>query len=254
MTLLSDENLMAYADKQLSEELKQKIQSELQQSPEAQQRLRLFEQSVSALRAFDEITEEPLPQELLALFNNGDKTPINDIDRQSATLDERNWGAPWMAMAASLVFAVGLGFGFLGGQEWRSQSSGGILQVAVPQALETQIRGVPASFQDGQAEYEILPLATFANAAGNHCRSFELVELPNNVSQGLACRDVNKQWSIKLLVPAGSSLPATTETGTGYQTASGSQTLLENTKAQLGLAAPLSLDDEKRLLKNAWKN
>ncbi len=253
MTLLSDENLMAYVDNELDIAVRNKLEAELQKNQEAQVRLKQFQKSADALRIFDRVLEEPIPDSIAQIFtsdsnvaeNNDNAIPLNN------QVEQPFFSKPRLAFAASIIFCAGIAIGLLSNTQTQAT---GLLQAALPNVLESQKSGEPVTHIWNEEQYEIMVLGTFSNNDNRYCRSFELTHLPDHTRIGLACRATNKQWDVHMLVSPNPVVDSKQVNNNSYQPASSGRELIDAAKRELGVKVTINLNKEQALLKQHWND
>ncbi len=257
MKLLSDENLMAYVDNELDIVTRNKLEAELQKDHDAQVRLQQFQQSAAALRIFDPVLEEPVPDSItqtLTADSNIVESHDNIIPFKNQT-EQTFFSKPRLTLAASIIFCAGIAIGLIAPNLSNTNTQAtGILQAALPNVLESQKSGEPVIHEWDKEQYEIMVLGTFTNNDENYCRSFELTHLPDHTRIGLACRAVNKQWDVHMLLPPNTVVDLKRANHNSYQPASSGRELIDAAKRELGVETSVNLDKEQTLLKQRWNN
>lgn len=243
-TDFSDETLMAYADGELDPAAAAAVTARRAADPGLDGRIRLFEDTARVARdALDHIAREPVPIRLLAATR-----PAGSL---WARLPDTR---PLVALAASLMLAVGLGAGYMAAQLWGNQQAGAVAGLAVcggaglSNALEIAATG-ERSTSGGCA---VVPVASYRDDRGTVCRAFQATagDGPGrSATAGIACRD-DGAWRTRIAV----DLAAGTGAGDAYRPASGPDAGLSGLRGAIGLrAAALSPAEERRLLQNGWQ-
>jgi hypothetical protein len=198
----SDETLMAYADGELGEPERSKLERALKSDPELAARVAQHRAlRADVFGAFAGVLDEPVPARLHVVAGSAaaPQDKVVHLDRvraaREAAPERPRWSwAQWGGMAASL--AIGVLAGSLGVKGLQDQpqlaalttSNGALVaQGQLERALSQQLAsaGTPGSaVQIG---------VSFVDKGGNFCRSFTL-----GTSAGLACRD-GAQWQVPLL-------------------------------------------------------
>ena len=201
-----DEILMAYADGELDDALRDEITAAIDKDPALAQRVerhRALRAEVAV--AYATVLEQPVPERLLAAANGpaaprlaGD-SPRAGVLQFPSRAESRSWGArEWMALAASLVLGMLLSWQFLSPSERTMvvASEGALVaRGALARALDSQL----ASTQ--RAEDPVQIGLTFRSQDGSYCRSFTLARA---ATAGLACR-ASGQWQIPVTASAAAS-------------------------------------------------
>lgn len=201
---LDDETLMAYADGELDPEQRAEIEAAIATDSDLARRVehhRALRAKVSG--AFTKVLDLPVPERLENVARAGATPAASNHGKvlQFPTRTARAPGTPWrarewVAMAASLVMGVMLGWRFLTPADSDAFVAGRDALLAggeLARALEYQL----ASEQRG--DEPVLIGLTFQALEGHFCRSFVLRA---SRTAGLACR-VGSDWQI----PATDSSP-----------------------------------------------
>lgn len=201
---ISTDDLAAYADGELTGDSAEAIRTALETDAELRTELDRLQALKSTLSAqFDQVLDEPVPDDLIATAMGSDTDSLVDAD--SAEIVDFGAARPsrlaaltssWpqiAAMAASLAVGVIMGGLFLsdsGGDGLIGQSGNGLAargQLAA--ALTGQIGDQPA--MNGIA----LPV-TFRDDEGHYCRAF--AARSDNLA-GIACRE-GEDWQVRMMV------------------------------------------------------
>jgi negative regulator of sigma E activity len=199
---ITDEDLMAYADGELSPLEAKRIEAAMAEDAELAARVARFRNVRRALRtAYDSVVSEPVPERLRALLGDvAASEPETEAPARTAPVIDlasareqkpRRFGPPaWAAMAASLVVGV------LVGRTLLTPSSGDILTqdglYAAPnlaQVLDTQLAN---DEPNGATRIGL----SFRTQSGEFCRTFAH-EASERVTSGLACRE-QERWSVRV--------------------------------------------------------
>jgi surface antigen len=255
----SDEMLMAYADGELDQASRARVEAYVAANADAAERLRLFSLTGRAIgQLFDQPMHEPVPQRLVdgvrnAAINAAQRTtrkvPV-DLGRPVRNLIDwmRDSQLLWPAMAtAAGVVAVAVAF------DWRTGGA-----PAVSQQTAAHITRVLSSTPSGKVERVDAPLAgtitpvlTFLSKSGAYCRQYEVrgVSGKDNVS-GVGCRQPDGAWRIEIEAPSSFGR----DPKAGYATASGrSVPQLEATIDRLIAGDVLGPAEETRLISKQWQ-
>lgn len=202
------ETLMRFADGDLPPDEAARVAAAIRADPSlAAQLERMRSVGTSIKRAYDHVTDEPIPAHLLALLGTlaGDKPeqeprpqaePAQDrapepvVDLAAARERKRlRFGAPaWSAIAASLV--LGLLVGRMAAPEslLQNTSRGLLAGSALERTLDQQIAG-----QAGDAPMRVG--LSFRTRDGGYCRTFT----HESGMSGLACRE-GDDWAVRVAV------------------------------------------------------
>ncbi len=263
----SDEVLMAFADRELDPATAREIARRRETDPVLDARIRVFEQTAGLARqALDPIAQEPVPFRLLAAAQGANQAGRREANQDAGRNNKRGGGGfmvsrELMALAASVLLVVGIGAGFLASVWPEGQAPGGLAALdacggaGLSRALETAASGE----QRVDGGCAIVPVASYRDEAGAVCRAFQAASGGRSgggstgpeAMAGIACRDEGGNWRTRVAV----DLTPRQAAGDAYHPASGSGVGLDTLRAAAGLkAAPLSPDDERELLRNAWQS
>lgn len=232
---ITDETLSAFLDAELPEPEMEAVREQLQADPALSDRLAQLATVDDKLSGhYSTIDDEPLPESITGLLE-GTAPDSNVVSfpwwrrvRQGA---RRHTG---MAVAASLVMALGMFQFFSGGQDEQWQ--------VVATALENAPSGTTLELDDGRT---LTARLTFENQQGDYCRQFNL-QGGGSASENIACRS-GESWNLaaeKEVTPA-----AETE---GYRTASGGS-VLDDELDQMMAGEAISPEEERRLIGSGWQ-
>lgn len=235
MTRDMHETLSAYLDGELPEAEMAEIEARLLADPEWQAELdrligndQLLEQALRA-EVPDAVDEETARRFGLA---TAVPTPI-------AANDHRPW-AKWLgagglaAAAAALVLVV------------RTPSPDPWEGARFNQAMMTAASMQQVALGEGNS---VTPLLSFRAADGRYCREFRLAAAKaENSRDGIACR-TGGAWKAEVLV---AGQPTLTDPGRIEVAGGGEQPELDRAYDRLGADAPMSADEERRLIANGW--
>jgi negative regulator of sigma E activity len=218
---ITDEQLSAFLDAELSETEMEFIREQLIEDENLANRLaELAIVDELVVKAYSTIDAEALPQSITQLLSN-DSLP-KETERQetpaailqNARIIEfplwrkiRSNMTQYAAIAASVMLVIGFGMKhIIPGDDWQN----------IAQVLETQTSGVEKIIDDTY----IKPRLTFINKNGNYCRQFDLHNT-KSASANIACRQ-NNEWQLISSI----SLDKTQETA-NYKTATNNSALDE---------------------------
>lgn len=225
--MITDEMLMAYADGELNaleaERVEQAIAAEprLAEQVAAQRRLRAMMGA-----EFDGVLGEPIPEQLRATV-----MPKVVPLRRPAQHAWAGWAA---ALAASLVFGVGLG------SQLRERGAiverGGALVAGgdLARALDTQLAGLTG---------EMRMLVSFRDRQDRLCRVFD-----TSVAAGIACRE-GEGWAVVRTRKDGEHAPAAT-----YRQAGSADGALLAEAQDMMAGEPLDAAGEARARASGWRS
>jgi surface antigen len=199
MRAFTDEQLVAWVDGELPDDEARAIASAVESDAALAARVRPFRESRRVLEdAFAAQLREPVPARLLAAL--AEPVPVAArVSRMSRLkpLPQKTW----LAMAASVVLAIGLAIG-VGIQR---PDGGGALALlptdaeSLNVALETLRGGEVLTRERDGVRVEVLPLGTLRTASGQWCRDFETTaQAAGGVqrSRGVACRE-DGRWEVQ---------------------------------------------------------
>lgn len=202
----TDEMLMALADGELDDATAVRLWDRIARDPDLAARFDRFAATGQALRMA--YPPEPVPDHLIAAIM---AAPVGQPEGRVVAFRPRLraafQGSAGMALAASVLLAVGLG-GFLAGRIDAPATGGAPSLVAAADALSATPTG-------GQAD---LPGGGTARALASYQTDLGLCRLiETDADRGILCRDDVSPWALALAVPGGgadSYLPAS-DLGTG---------------------------------------
>jgi anti-sigma factor RsiW len=250
---ITDEELMAYADGELSPIEAKRIEAAMADDKVLAARVARFRAVRRALRtAYDSVVSEPIPEHLRALLGDvAASEPITDVPPQSAPVvdigaarEKRavRFGPPaWAAMAASLVLGVIAGRALLPTQQDIFTSDGLYAAPPLAEVLNTRLAGDV----DNQRDATRIGLS-FQTADGDVCRTFTHQARARVVS-GLACRE-DSRWAVRMALTE----PAVSETEF-RQAGSAAPAVLEAVDALI-VGEPLDAAQERALRDNGWRD
>lgn len=231
--MIDDDLLMAFADGELDEISRARVERAIAADPELAARLEVQRRLRARLAAhYAPVIEEDVPAQLRAML----ESDVVDIGAARA----RRARPPWQqltALAATLVLGL-----FLGRMLWLPDSGPVaiandtmVAQGALARALDTQL----ASAQASGAATRIG--VSFAAADGRLCRTFDSATLA-----GLACRG-DAGWQLMMTAPGAG--PAAGEL---RQAASGDPHVLAAAQ-ELMAGAPFDAAAERRARDSGWR-
>ncbi len=232
----TDEQLSAFLDGELSPVEMEAIRNALANNETLADRLAELSAVDSSIRAvYDTINDRPIPPEVTALLeaptaDTGTVVSLPPLDRLKQAAGRH------LALAASVILAVGIAFGVLLNSGPQRDS-----REAIASVLDTRPSGTR---QQLDGEVSVTPRLTFRDKAGNYCRLFELSDA-TGTRQSLACREAG-EWQIAATVYSDP------ETGDLYQPAGGGSpldTLIDRRIAE----GPFDRTEETALIGNAWE-
>jgi len=249
---ISDEQLSAYLDGELTLDLRDELERELRNNSELAQRLIQFQESDQIFKhAYQAISDKPVPQAILDLL---EPKPARPEARSTTNLnlaklfDKAHWFP--LAAAASLALAIGIGIGFqLPAGDSTPALTAGVLAEdnAVSDLLESG-SGAETRLIRNQPRLSVTPVLTFRTAEGSYCREFTALSEDQGL-RGLACRE-DARWTIHMLVPDPSVNPG----DSNFRTASVAIVeSFEDYVDALIAEPPLDANTENSLITNRWQ-
>ena len=199
MSELSDEQLMSYADGELSSTDRAKVEAYLTNDPAARARLAVFAQTGKSLAdIYQQPMLEPVPQHLIDAITGQANTSSAVVIpfRRTQTVPR---AMPQWAIAASAALAMcAVGFYALRGPSGPSSGNGAeVASNELASALETVASGTSVPATIGNAPASIKPVFTFATAERSYCRQYQLNRSKADSVAGVACRLQDGRWHIE---------------------------------------------------------
>lgn len=191
---VSDETLMAYADGEVDAATRAIIEAAMRDDPEIRRRVaehRALRETMQG--AFSAVLEEPVPQRLIDAARAGNVVDLASARRAAVDAPGRRRTWQPVAMAASVLVGVGLGYlGWHGSNTWvKTNSSGELVAGAgLAEALSNQLS------EDRSPGLVAITGLSFRAKTGDYCRTFSSTDA--HASSGLACRE-GDGWKIKVL-------------------------------------------------------
>ena len=255
-TPVSDETLTAFVDGQLPDGEHAEVSERIGRSPGLRARADRLRGSAELVRnALDGTLREPLPEVLLAPLrtaqpadsDTGEKVVDLSKVRQSRRFTPfQGFG---MAAAAYVTLVAGGLIGFW--MHHNSAYSDG-LDPRIARVLTTADSGTVVPIATGNGSADVLPLLTYVDNRGRHCRHYIHSESAPGRKQafdGVACRKPSGDWSpvITVMIDA-------TDTGDSvYTTASGGMTSPVDDFIKGSVAgAPVAGPAERDLIRSGW--
>lgn len=264
MRVISDQDLMRYADGDLPEDEAAIVAARLPHDADLRRRLDVFTKTRAPLAAvFDEILKEPVPPHLVAAIirtkprRDADDTRATSLlGRLKGTLSawRPDAGAPAFAASLALALALAGAAGWIAGRSTAAPAAliaahGGDLFAsgALAETLETSPSRAASA---GGAT--VTPVLSFRSTAGAICREYRIQTGAQHRSDfaGLGCREPDGQWRIAVHAETMKSRTASGE----YQTAGiNSVEAVDAFVATIIAGDALGADDETALLGNGWQ-
>ncbi len=218
---ITDEQLSAFLDTELSNAEMDAIRDQLMEDESLADRLAelaLVDELVAA--SAKQIDARPIPQTITALLQEPSVTEEPSVEEKPATAQiitfpfwkrvQKTLQQP-IAMAASVALVIGFGM-----SQMLNHNSDSNDWSAVAKVLDVAPSGVVQVATTGA---EVKPRLSFQNHSGEYCRQFDLKN-EQGQSENIACRQ-NGQWQVT------ASIVSEKNQSGDYQTASGSSALDE---------------------------
>lgn len=240
----TDEQVMAFADGEADGVTAGAIAAAAKADPQLAQRIDRFRESRRLAKMAMPL--EPVPMDLeakiraMALKSQADTGPTGNTALPMRPVVANDNAPRWrLPLAASILFALGLGGGYLMRGELATDPASvniaGLLDSELKSALETVPSGAETSVSGGKFR----AIASFRDSKSNLCREFEKDRGTDLSFVGVACH-TNGAWSVNTVI---ASAPA----GDGYAPAS-SLDAIDAFMASIGASEPLPPDEEKAAL------
>ncbi len=271
MALLSDETLMAYADGELDDAARARVEAVLERDPDSRARLKIFISTGAPLAAlYGRPMAEPVPPHLVALVLGGqEKMRSHHAARERRPAKAAGealkvlfaW-PQWAMVAASAVLVLAIGGS--GGWYLRQTSStmNGLVKAdrgqffavgPLKRALETAPSGADAplgTVADTGGASSVRLVLTFKNRQNAFCRQYDMT-IPQGAYAGIACRNDDGQWRLDLHLAA-SPRPANRANRT-RPAGAGHPADVEAAVSRVIEGDALGRTDEDALLRNKWQ-
>jgi hypothetical protein len=241
---ISDEQLAAYLDGELSAEDKAAVAAAVAADPElahqvaAQQALR-----DRVRRAFDGTLGEPVPQRLLDAVRSSPR-----IDPETAGARRRRpWIAPtvWLAAAASITLAILVAPRLL--QRLNDESN--IIMIGSNRTAGGELaRALSLQLASEQSSRDVQLGVSFVAKSGEYCRTFIAAQNEGSVA-GFACHEQDS-WRVDVLEPVADSMG---DRAAYRQAASALPPLVLQAVEARMVGEALDATGEARARDNGWK-
>ncbi len=243
------ELLMAYADNELDEEQRAKVEAIIAKDPEAASMVARFRETRGQLgESFNHILDQPVPENLIdTIRNHKPKTTIIPFRSTRIPSFASNWISH--ALAASLALIIGITAGAMIFDKPMDKQSSITAAEMLQHTLESQPTGKKIATND--MKESVTPVLTFSTSTGQICREYER-QVDTNQFIGVACRSRDKKWNT--VVEIDKKLLATPPSiGEEYAPAAGLEDPLAAALAALGAQKSFTAEAEQRLRKNGWQ-
>ena len=219
MSEISTEMLMAYADGELPERDRLRVESYVASNPEAQKQLAAFASTGTVLaELFDQPMREPVPQHLVDAIMTASVRDANVIGlntrRRTSPFSPSSFAPSQWAIAATVagLLVAGAGaswmhkYGPAGldasvGLVAASDGNAKFAAGALASVLENGKSGGTAELTISGATAKVKPVFTFATAGNGYCRQYQINRTETSALVGVACRNVDGRWRIEAHVP-----------------------------------------------------
>lgn len=245
----SNEQLMAYADGELAPAEAAQIRSAALNDAALNRRIESFTRTGRALGSvFADKLNEPVPDRLLQLLQAppaaSEGSSVQALPARKPRFEQAGRWWPH-ALAASLLVALAVTLGLpRTGVETATPMIAGLPAdaVQISTVLETTPSGEVVALSVAGRPYELLPTATFRDAAGRYCREFTASDLvAAEEARALACRG-EREWAVELATTQGRVDVVQDE---GYFPA-GTDQAVEG-------RVPVGSEAERQLIKDGWR-
>jgi anti-sigma factor RsiW len=268
MTAISDEDLMRFADGELTRAAADAITARLPQDAELRRRLDVFLVTRLPVAAvFDEVLAEPVPEHLIAAIRRAAPAPratpkqVSPFDRLRALLQDTaaalSPASFSPAFAAGLVAAV-LSAGTVGWLAGRTSAPAPIIAASetgliAAGALAHALEATPSETPYSAGQATIVPVMSFAAEADGVCREYRIERADAGPDfAGVACRTPEGTWRIPLHVGTTKYLSANPDKP--HQTASGHAVAeIDALTATLMSGVAFGDEDEAKRMQNGWR-
>ncbi|MGH8082300.1 MAG: anti-sigma factor family protein [Lysobacter sp.] len=244
----TNEQLMAYADGELSPSAATHIRTAALSDPALAARIAVFTSTGRDLGSmFEPVIAEPVPDRLLQLLASPPSAEPTVVPLRPSPARSKRWLRP-IAAAAVLAIAIGVAIPL-----WRDRVDPATMPPGLADSveqvsaiLENTPSGEPARLVAVAHEYELLPTASLRDttARGRYCREFTSTDLATGQdTAALACRLGPSRWAVEKIV---SGDPTTAHANGEYQPA-GEEGVLPAGHVRL------SAEEEQRLIATGWR-
>ncbi len=258
MIKLTDEILMAYVDGELDTNLTEEVGKAIEENPDILAKVQMFRESTILLKGiYDEPLREEIPEKLLKTITTSlsDNKKRGLLNRLCSFFSVDFSRRPAFVFAMLACLAIGLVMGFILTDHMmpgRDPYATFIGNKELSRGLDTTLSG--KSFRIAENKITVTPLMTFIDSNREYCRQFE-VRLRHDgegeLIQCIACRQKSGEWKTKVIIWSGSLMSSRESSTTPFQPAS-SGDLMESIVNEMMVSAPISIKQEKRLIKQAW--
>lgn len=240
---VTDEELMAYADGELSDADAARVEGALALDPALAERLAAHRHLHAVLKGhLDPVAEEPVPDALIAMITAAAREDDRKVISLAAARAEREAKAPprpflqrWggMAIAASLVLGLMLGTQLRTSGPIVERNGALMASGTLAKGLDTQL----ASAESGPLRI----LTSFQREGGDYCRVFEA-----GATSGIACKDQGG-WVLERTMASGA------RQASDYRQAGSADSELMAAAQDMAKGEPLDAGQEKAAVAKGWK-
>ncbi|SFF86597.1 Putative zinc-finger [Novosphingobium sp. CF614] len=239
------EELMAYADGELSGAEAARVEAAVAADPALAERLAAERRLREALQGhLDPVAEEPVPDALAAMIAAAREDDSRIVSMAAARAEREakvvrrpflpHWGSG-LALAASLVLGLMLGTQLNSGGSIAERNGALVASGMLAKGLDTQL----ASAGDEGGPLRIL--TSFQRHDGDYCRVFEAA-----ATSGIACKD-NAGWVLERTMANGR------RQASEYRQAGSAESDLMTAAQDMAQGAPLDADQEQAAKAKGWK-
>ena len=273
MMKIDDETLMAFVDGELNGAREARVRERLQLDSELRKRASTYQDTARVLhRAFEPHLHRPVPERALRLLRPAANHAVSlgRAARPGGLWMSRLMSAPVLALAASLLLAVGITVGVVASRASVRGATSGSNVVAIldgadgwDRGFDTTMSGKPFSVSisgEGRSA-AVVPLTTFLDEDDGYCRSFQR-SLTSRTDierlRGIACRDVaGGSWRTRVVVADATAAVASAEKPSGDASyrpaASSSGDGFEQVLETYMTTSPMSAAEEAGLIERGWE-
>ncbi len=271
MMNIDDETLMAFVDGELDGAGEAGVRERLKLDSELRKRARAYQDSARVLhQAFDPQLRRPVPGKILSLLRPAvnRSASAGGAARFTESRMSRRMRSPMLALAASLVMAVGITVGVVAWRAIVQGTTSGSNVIAILDGADGWNRGFDTTMSgksfsvamggEGRSA-AVVPLTTFLDEDDRYCRSFQR-SLTSRADierlRGIACRDVaSGSWRTRVVVTdatvAGAEEPSGDASYRPAASASGDR--FERVLETYMTTSPMSAAQEAGLIARGWK-
>lgn len=262
MKVISDLDLMRYADGDLPASEAAMISALLPHDADLRRRLEVFSKTRGPVSAvFDEILEEPVPPHLVAsILRAKPAARPRDVAIWTPVDAIRNWIADLVPAAVSPAFAASIAVaaalagsaGWLAGRSItpdalvEARAGGLVASGALAEALEQ----TPSTQAIASSGATVTPVLSFRSTSGAVCREYRIAAAGTRADfAGLGCRSEDGVWRIAMHIET----PKAPQTGGDYRSAGGGEAI-DAYVATIIAGDAFGPVDETALIGKAWQS